>query len=87
MKALVLKNTKVVIRVFEDDTPVVLMDDCVEVGRPTDEVHFFIGFCNADSAVVYEGVQVPTDFSPQMYLFDGSAWTPNNLQSAPAQSE
>jgi len=86
MKALVIKDTKVVIRVFEDDTPVVLMDDGVEVGRPADEVHFFIGFCNADSAVVYEDVQVPADFFPQTYLFDGSVWAPNNLQS-PAKPE
>ena len=81
MKALVLNEGDVVVRVFEDSDSVLLLDEATQVGNPGDEVHYFIGFCNASNATLYENVQSPADYSPQAYLFDGANWTPRTTFS------
>lgn len=87
MKALVLNDTKVAVRVFGDVDLVLLLNDMTQIGSSTDDVHYFIGYCNANNATLYEGVEPPQDYTPQKYLFDGSVWTLNPALPAIAQSE
>lgn len=79
MKALVLNEGDVVVRVFEDNDSVFLLDEKTQFGHPGDEIHYFLGFCNASNAKLYENVEPPEDYSPQTYLFDGTTWTRNTL--------
>lgn len=82
MKILVLNNTGKVAFAFKDDTPVFLLDDKVQVGMPADELHYFIGYCNSGNSTLHKNMQLPADFLPGKYKFDGKNWT---LSEVPQQ--
>lgn len=74
MKVLVRKESRVVVRMFEDDAQVILRDDATQVGEPA---QFFIGHCNSANAFMYESAQPPEDWLPEKYIFDGATWSIN----------
>lgn len=87
MKVLVLNNTGEAVFTFKDDAPIILLDDKVQVGMPEDVVHYFIGHCNSGNSTLYENVQLPADFLPGRYQFDGTTWTLKEVPVAPAPAE
>lgn len=74
MKTLVQKETNVSLYLFADDEAVSVGAGTVEVGNP---LGFVIADCNAENAVLHEGVTPPADWFGHKYLFDGADWSVN----------
>lgn len=68
---------------FEDHILVEILADSTIV-KDGGKIVNVICDCNAQTAVLYENISPPQDWSNNKYLFDGSSWTPNPFWRDPA---
>ena len=61
--------------ILDDATSIQVTDTGVRVGEP---LEYIIGYLNSSNCEVHTASDVPQDWEPSKYMFDGSTWSLNS---------
>ena len=74
MKTIIRNEDNVSLYLFDNETPISIFDNRIEVGMP---IFLIIGDCNSDNVTIYDDVNPPSDWLACKYTFDGDVWAQN----------